>query len=168
MLRTLISDFKAAGHSVTSVLDKRLAVLNPPINADHIVSVSSSREAEVAIQKISEHADAAYIIAPESNQVLQSLVECVEESGVPSLNCRASAIRRVSDKSSLLDSVKKMGLPAPASVTISAFEDTAKIKQTINGRLDFPADIQACRWGWLWRIKRYSETRIKWLTRLIR
>jgi len=138
MLRTLISDFKAAGHSVTAVLDSRLAVLNPPINADCIVPVSSSRETEVAIQKISESADAAYIIAPESNQVLQSLVERIEESGVPSLNCRASAIGRVSDKSLLLDCVKKMGLPTPATKMISALEDPAKIKQSINSQLEFP------------------------------
>ena len=138
MLRTLISDFKAARHSVTSVLDSRLAVLNPPINADCIIPVSSSREAEVAIQKTSESADAAYIIAPESNQVLQSLVECTEGSGVPSLNCRASAIGRVSNKLSLLECVKKMGLPTPATILVSALEDTAKIKQTINGELDFP------------------------------
>jgi hypothetical protein len=140
MLRTLISDFKAAGHSVTTVLDSRLAVLNPPIEADCIMPVSSSREAEAAIQKISESADAdaAYIIAPESNQVLQSLVASIERAGVPSLNCRASAIGRVSDKSVLHECVKKMGLPTPATIIVSALEDVAEIKQTISGRLEFP------------------------------
>jgi predicted ATP-grasp superfamily ATP-dependent carboligase len=138
MLRTLISDFKAAGHSVTTVLDSRLAVLNPPIEADCIVPVSSSREAEVAIQEISESADAAYIIAPESNQVLQSLVASIERAGVPSLNCRASAIGKVSDKAILHECVKKMGLPTPATIIVSALEDVAEIKQTISGRLKFP------------------------------
>lgn len=138
MLRTLISDFKAAGYSVATVLDSRLAVLNPPIEADCIVPVSSSREAEAAIQKISESINAAYIIAPESNHVLQSLAERVEQTGVPSLNCRTSAIRRVSDKAIFLDCVKKMGLPTPATIMVSALEDVVEIKQTISSKLEFP------------------------------
>jgi len=138
MLRTLISDFKAAGHSVTTVLDSRLAALNPPIEADCIVPASSSRETEAAIQKVSESADAVYVIAPESNQVLQSLVARLEQAGVPSLNCRASAIGKVSDKANLLERVKKLGLPTPATMVISALEDVAETKQTINGKLEFP------------------------------
>jgi predicted ATP-grasp superfamily ATP-dependent carboligase len=102
------------------------------------VPVSSSREAEAAIQKISESADAAYIIAPESNHVLQSLAERMERTGVPSLNCRASAIRKVSDKAILLDRVKKMGLPTPATIMVSALEDVSEIKHTISGSLEFP------------------------------
>jgi predicted ATP-grasp superfamily ATP-dependent carboligase len=138
MLRTVISDFKAAGHSVTTVLDSRLAVLNPPIKADCTVPVSSSREAEVALQRISESADAAYLIAPESNQALQSLVASIEKAGVLSLNCRAGAIGKVSDKVALYEHVKKLGLPTPESVVVSAVKDVAEIKQVIGGRLGFP------------------------------
>jgi tyramine---L-glutamate ligase len=63
MLRTLISDFKAAGHNVATTLDLRIARLNPPINADCIVPVASPQEAQSNILKISECADAAYVIA---------------------------------------------------------------------------------------------------------
>jgi predicted ATP-grasp superfamily ATP-dependent carboligase len=142
MLRTLISDFKAAGHSVTTVLDSRLAALNPPMAADCVVPVSSFQEAEAAIQKISESADAIYIIAPESNQVLQSLVADMERAGVSSLNCRASAIKKVSDKAAILERAKEMGVPTPATVIVSAFDDVAEIKQTISGRLDFPLIVK--------------------------
>jgi predicted ATP-grasp superfamily ATP-dependent carboligase len=142
MLRTLISDFKAAGHSVTTVLDSRLAVLNPPIEADCIVPVSSFQEAKASVQRISESADAAYIIAPESNQVLQSLVAGIEQAGVSSLNCRASAIGKVSNKSILLEHAKQMGLPTPATTIVSALEDVAEIKRTIGGKLDFPLVIK--------------------------
>jgi predicted ATP-grasp superfamily ATP-dependent carboligase len=138
MLRTLISDLKAAGHSVTTALDSRLATLNPPIEADCILPVSSSRETEAAIQKISESADAAYVIAPESNHVLQSLVASMERAGVASLNCRASAIGKVSDKAVLHESLKKLGLPTPETIIVSSFGDVAEIKQTVSGRLEFP------------------------------
>ena len=140
MLRTLISDFKAAGHSVTTVLDSRLAVLNPPIEADCIMPVSSSREAEAAIQKISESADAdaAYIIAPESNQVLQSLVASIEQAGLPSLNCRASAIGKVSDKAVLNERLKKLRLSTPETILVNSLDDVAEIKRAISGKLEFP------------------------------
>jgi predicted ATP-grasp superfamily ATP-dependent carboligase len=149
MLRTLISDFKAAGHSVSSVLDSRLSMLNPPIEADCIVPVSSSREAEAAIEKISESVDAAYMIAPESDQVLQTFVENVERTGVTSLNCRGSAIIRVSNKEIFHGAAKRMGLPTPATMVVNAFEDVAKIRQIVSAKLGFPlifkpADGGAC------------------------
>jgi len=138
MLRTLVSDFKAAGHSVSTVLDSRLAVLNPPMEAECVVPVSSFQEAEAAIQKISESVDAACMIAPESNKVLQSLVTDMERVGVSSLNCRASAIGSVSDKAILLGRVKEMGLTTPATLMVNALDDVVEIRQTISGRFDFP------------------------------
>ena len=44
MLRTLVSDFKAAGHHVSTTLDSRIVRLNPPISADWVVPVNSSLE----------------------------------------------------------------------------------------------------------------------------
>jgi predicted ATP-grasp superfamily ATP-dependent carboligase len=142
MLRTLVADFKAAGHSVSTVLDSRLAALNPPLEADCIISASSFQEAKLAIHNISESADAAYIVAPESNQVLQSLVANIEQAGVPSLNCRASAIGNVSDKAVMLQCVKEKGLTTPATVLVSAIDDVAGIRQTICGSLGFPLIVK--------------------------
>ena len=142
MLRAIVADFKAAGHSVTTVLDARLAALNPPLEADHILPVASFRVAERAIQKLSEAADATYIVAPESNQVLQSLVAGIERAGVSSLNCRASAISTVSDKAAVLKRVKEIGLATPKTVTVSASGDAAEITRIIRGRLSFPVIIK--------------------------
>jgi predicted ATP-grasp superfamily ATP-dependent carboligase len=142
MLRTLVADFKAAGHSVSTVLDSRLAALNPPVGADYTVPVSSFRVAEQTIQKLSESVDAAYLIAPESNQMLQSLVANIEQADVPSLNCRASAIASVSDKAAMLQRVKEKGLPTPATVIVSAFDDVPRIKQSICGSLGFPLVVK--------------------------
>jgi len=142
MLRTLVADFKAAGHSVSTVLNSRLAELNPPVGADYTVPVSSFRVAEQTIQKLSESVDAAYLIAPESNQMLQSLVANIEQADVPSLNCRASAIASVSDKAAMLQRVKEKGLPTPATVIVSAFDDVTRIKQSICGSLGFPLVVK--------------------------
>jgi len=142
MLRAIVADFKAAGHSVTTVLDSRLAVLNPPLDADCIVPASSFNDAERAIQKLSESTGTAYIVAPESNQVLQSLVAKIEQAGVASLNCRGNAIGNVSDKAAMLKRVKELGLSTPATVSVSAFDDVAEITRTVRGSLGFPLIIK--------------------------
>lgn len=150
MLRTLISDFKASGHYVTATLDSRLARLNPPIGADCIVPVFSSREAQAAIRKVSASADAAYVIAPETDQMLQSLVESVEQTGAASLNCPASIIGKVVDKAFLHESLTKLGLPAPETIVFSVADGVEEIKRAIHGRLRFPLifkpsnDVSCC------------------------
>jgi predicted ATP-grasp superfamily ATP-dependent carboligase len=150
MLRTLISDFKAAGHYVTATLDSRLAKLNPPIGADCIVPVFSSREVQAAIRKVSASADAAYVIAPETEGILQSLVKSVEQMGVASLNCPASAIGKVVDKTVLYEFLKKLGVPTPETITFSVADGVAEVKRAILGRLRFPLmfkpsnDVSCC------------------------
>jgi predicted ATP-grasp superfamily ATP-dependent carboligase len=150
MLRTLISDFKAAGHYVTALLDSRLARLHSPIGADCVVPVFSSREVHAAIRKVSASADAAYVIAPETDQMLQSLVESVEQTGVASLNCPASTIGKVVDKTVLHESLTKLGVPAPETITFSVADGVEEIKRAIHGKLRFPLmfkpsnDVSCC------------------------
>ena len=138
MLRTLISDFEAAGHSVTTTLDSRIARLNPPIDADFVVPVFSPREAKVSLRKISESSDAAYVIAPETDGLLRSLVEVVEQTGAASLNCPASAIEKVSDKVVFYKLLKKLGLPLPETIMFSVADDLKEIKKAVRGSLNFP------------------------------
>ncbi|MBN1245460.1 ATP-grasp domain-containing protein [Candidatus Bathyarchaeota archaeon] len=138
MLRTLISDFKAAGHSVTATLDSRIARLNPPIDADCVVPVFSSLEAQANLRKISEQADAAYVIAPETDGVLQSLVELVEQTGTASLNCPAIAIEKVSDKVGVYEFMRKLGLPLPETIMFSVADDLKEVTKAVRGRLNFP------------------------------
>jgi predicted ATP-grasp superfamily ATP-dependent carboligase len=147
MLRTLVADFEAAGHSVTTTLDARIAKLNPPINADCVVPIFSPQEAQLNIQKISEQADVAYIIAPETDGVLQSLVELVEQTGAVSLNCSADSIKKVSGKAGFHDFVKKMGLRLPGTMTFSVADDLEKVKKAVRGGFPWifkPANGVSC------------------------
>ena len=138
MLRTLISDFKAAGYSVTTTLDSRIAGLNPPLDADCVMPVFSSREVYVNIRKFSEQADAVYVIAPETDGVLQWLVELAEQTGASSLNCSADAIGKVSDKAGFYEIMKKLGVPMPEAKMFSVADDVAEIKKAVRGSLNFP------------------------------
>jgi predicted ATP-grasp superfamily ATP-dependent carboligase len=138
MLRTLIADFKVAGHGVTTMLDSRIARLNPAVDADCIVPVSSSQEAHDSLQKIAEQSDFAYVIAPETSGVLRSLVELVEEAGVTSLNCPAAAIKKVSDKAAFHESVRKLGLPLPETKMFKITDHLDTITKMVRDNLAFP------------------------------
>ena len=138
MLRTLTADFKAAGHTVTTTLDSRIAKLNPPIAADCVVPVFSSKEIQANLQKISSETDAAYVIAPETGGVLRSLVELIEQTNATSLNCSASAIEKVSNKAGFHDFLKKQGLPTPETLMFSVLDNVAEVNRAIRGRLNFP------------------------------
>jgi predicted ATP-grasp superfamily ATP-dependent carboligase len=138
MLRTLIEDFQAAGHAVTTMLDSRIAKLNPPVDADCVVPVFSSQEVLANLKKMAEHADAAYVIAPETDGTLRSLVEIVEQTGTASLNCSARSIEKVSDKAAFYACLRKLGLLLPKTLMFSVTDDLNKIKSSLRGSLDFP------------------------------
>ena len=137
MLRSLISDFKAAGHQVTTLLDSRLTRFNPPIEADKIVSISSSKELDEKLRKHSSVADAIYVIAPESDQVLEKLVELIESSRGTSLNCEIDAIKRVSNKMTTYEALRRRGVKAPETVLLDIHEKTGNIRRLIK-ELGYP------------------------------
>lgn len=137
MLRTLVFDFKVAGHNVATTLDTRVAKFNPPIPSGSTVPVSSSKETQVKLRELSEQADAAYIIAPETDGVLKSLVELVEQTGAKSLNCSTGSIAKVSDKAGFYNDMRKI-VPQPESILLSVAEELKEIKKTVRERLNFP------------------------------
>jgi len=129
MLRSLIFDCKAAGHNVTTLLDSRLKAFNPPNEADQTISVSSPSELSAKLKELSGVADAVYVIAPESGQVLENLVENMEASGGTSLNCEADAIRQVSNKMTAHETIKNRGVKVPETVLLDIHEKTENIKR---------------------------------------
>ena len=138
MLRSIISDLKAAGHYVTTILDSRIAKLNPPIFADSSIPVSSIEETQTRIKELAARADAAYMIAPETDNTLASFVELVEKMGIKSLNCSASAIKKLSNKACFYEIIRKY-MPIPETVLLSVFDDLKEVTKTIRDCLNFPA-----------------------------
>ncbi len=137
MLRSLIFDCKAAGHNVTTLLDSRLKAFNPPNEADQIVSVSASSELYTKLKELSSLADAVYVIAPESDQVLEKLVETTESYGRTSLNCKIDAIKRVSNKMTTYETLKKKGITVPETFLLDIHEKTQNIRRLIK-ELGYP------------------------------
>ncbi len=142
MLRTMISDSKAAGHTVTTVLDRRIAEFNPILEADRKIVVNAFGEAADFIQNATESADAAYIIAPETNNTLKNLVESVEQKSIPSLNCRSKAIQKVSDKTLLQKHAETIGIATPKTLTFSAEDNLEKVVQAVTEGIGYPAVVK--------------------------
>jgi tyramine---L-glutamate ligase len=135
MLRSFVSNLKTAGHEVTVILDEGLSRLNPPIEADCVIPIFSFKEAQQAILKACANTDAAYVIAPETAGTLQSLVEFIEQNGVPLLNCRSTAIKAVSDKANLYETLKACKIKTPKTVRVNIAQ---YVKETIMAKFDFP------------------------------
>ena len=138
MLRSVVSDFKSAGHEVTVLLDDRISKLNPPIAADCTIPVSYPHEAEKLFNDAAKINDAIYVVAPETAQTLQSFVELVEHIGKVSLNCDARAIQKVADKTVLHEVLEKNGLPTPNTEVFNFEEDLTEIKQIISSEFNYP------------------------------
>ncbi len=137
MLHSLICDCKAAGYNVTTLMDSRLKAFNPPNKADQIVSVSASSELHTKLKELSSLANAVYVIAPESNQVLEKLVETIESSGGTSLNCKIDAIKRVSNKMTTYETLKKKGITVPETFLLDIHEKTQNIRRSLK-ELGYP------------------------------
>ncbi len=135
MLRSIVSGFRAAGHEVTLVAAAELSRFNLPIQANCTIPVFNFKEAQQAILKACADVDAAYVIAPETGGTLQSLVEFIEQNGVPLLNCRSSAIQAVANKAALNETLNSNGIKTPKTVTFS-FSDS--VKEAIRDRFSFP------------------------------
>ena len=138
MLRSIVSDFKSADHEVTVLLDTRLSKLNPPIVADYTIPIFYPQEAEKFLVNAAKINDAVYVIAPETGQTLQSIVELVEHIGKVSLNCDASAIQKVADKTVLYETLKKNGLSTPNTGVLNVDGGLAEVKQIIRSKFSYP------------------------------
>jgi predicted ATP-grasp superfamily ATP-dependent carboligase len=111
--------------------------LNPRLPAYCVAPVSSSNETETKLQELTEQADAAYVIAPETDGTLQSLVQLVEQTGTKSLNCRSGAIEEVSDKAEFYKVMKKLA-SVPVTSLLNVTDDVKEISKFVRDHLNFP------------------------------
>jgi hypothetical protein len=134
MLRSVVGDFKAAGHTVTVLLDDRLSRLNPPIGADFVVPVSYFNEPQRFLIDIAKINDATYVIAPESGKILQSLVALMEKTEKISLNCESETIAKVGNKAVLYEKLEKTGFLVPKTLVL---ENGTALQQELH-KLSYP------------------------------
>jgi len=142
MLRCLTADLKAAGHELTALLDSRISKLNPPLAVDCIVPVFHAGETAKFLLKATEINDAAYIIAPETDETLESTVRLLEETGKVSLNSKADTIHQVADKTVLSETLKDKGLRVPKTIIFDANPKADEVNNAIKSHLTYPVILK--------------------------
>lgn len=113
MLRAAIADFAAAGHEIVTLLDPRVAT--PP--ECQAMRVDDADRVELAFDRLAEHADAALVIAPEFDGILERWLVKVEAAGLRNLGCAPAAARLCADKLELAVVLGRAGLRTPATRT---------------------------------------------------
>ncbi len=146
MLCSIVADFKAAGHTVTVLLDDRLSRLNPPIGADFVIPVFYSNEPQRFLISIAKINDATYVIAPESGKDLKTFVTLIEKTEKITLNCESETIGKVGDKAVLYEELEKTGFMVPKTLVLENDNAMQDILHEISYPLIFkPVDgVGAC------------------------
>jgi len=137
MLRSLLSDLKESGHDTTTLVDTRLAKFNPPLEAEKIIPVDCPGNWEKSFKKALKLSDAAYFIAPESDQMLQRLIEEAQDLGKVTLNCQVAAINTAANKNTTYETLKKARVPLPETLTFSFGEALQQVRQKLR-KLGYP------------------------------
>jgi hypothetical protein len=142
MLRTLSADFHAAGHSVTVCLDSRISKFQPPLEADRILPISYSNQNLEIVKNAARSVDTSYIIAPESNGILERIVSELENDSSRLMNSQKEGISAVCYKDSLLENARNIGLSTPISLTLNAGDNISETARDIANEIGFPAIIK--------------------------
>ena len=138
LLRCIVADFRTAGHQVTTLLDHRLFKFKPPLEANYTSQVIYANEPPKLLLNLAQNNDAIYIIAPETNQTLQTYIELAEKTGKLSLNTPASTIAKTADKTTLYGELQKNNYPIPKTHILNIANSLTQIEQTINTQLTYP------------------------------
>lgn len=136
MLNGLVSDFEKAGHQVTTILANKLKN-DLSIKAGTISWGRSQKDSRKKLRKFANLSDAVLVIAPESRELLQNLVEIVKESGATSLNSTPEAINIISNKILAYLKLSENNLPVPKSKPAEISKNMDRIKK-ISEDLKFP------------------------------
>ena len=124
----------AVGRALVAALAVDLGRLNR-----HEARLSTALEPDALADDLA-WAEAAILIAPESDDLLADLAERVEAAGVRLLGPTAAAMRLVSDRMGLTLALGEAGLPTPRAWTIG-FEREDQVER-IAGRLGFPVVVK--------------------------
>jgi len=122
MLWALLDDFHAWGAAYTlTTLDSRLASEGITLPANEVVTVQAG-EYEATFSASLARAEAALIIAPETDNILARLSAAVEAAGIPLLGSSSAAIAIAGNKAECYQRFQSAELPTPATLTTSFSE----------------------------------------------
>jgi predicted ATP-grasp superfamily ATP-dependent carboligase len=122
MLNSITSDFSKTGNEIITTLDYRIKRFNPPLDADEIIDISNEDDFNSKFDQIlTRDIDAAFLIAPETDEILYELARQVEKQGITLLGPSSSSIKLTTDKHETNKKVKKLTrIPRSEALPIDA------------------------------------------------
>ena len=141
MLRSVVADFKSAGHEVTVLMDTRISKLNPPVEADYLVPIYYPLENEKFLSIIAKINDAYCIIAPETGQILQSIVRLVEKTEKISLNSDSQAIEKTANKAFFYETIQNLGV-TPKTEILNLADGLVENNRIIQKEIGYPVVLK--------------------------
>ncbi len=121
MWRALVEDFLAAGVEVVTTVDVGVGPVEG-LGGAEVVEVRGAAEFDGVIERLARGADAAVVIAPEIDGVLEGWAVRLERWGVRSLGCGAGAVGLCADKLGLAERLAERGVATPRAWAVEAGE----------------------------------------------
>ncbi len=113
MFRAVVEDLAGCpGVQMLAPLDSLLLARDWPPALTAVAVAGEAAEQEV-LSRLARQVDAALVIAPEFDGLLEQRCRWLEEWGVPLLGCGSQAVRITGDKWTLAQLWQQMGVPTP-------------------------------------------------------
>ena len=123
MLQALVADCSEIDDcQIVTSLDPRIQLQNVDIE---VISITDSKNYLQQIQANAENADFVWIVAPESEGILASVVNALQNLNCIVLNCSVEAIRITADKIKCAELLQSAGLPVIPHIDYSALTEYA-------------------------------------------
>lgn len=123
MLQALIEDCsRIRDCEILTTLDPRIQLENIDVE---VVYIADSNDYIKQIQTIAGNVDMTWVVAPESEGILASIVHSLEQENRNVVNCSVGAIRITGDKYNCTNAMQAAGLPTIPSLTNNELNDYA-------------------------------------------
>lgn len=121
MLQALIADcLHIEDCEIVTTLDTRVQLQE--VNLE-VISITDSENYLQQLQSSAENVDFTWIIAPESEGILASVVNSLQKTNYQVLNCSVDAIRITGDKYQCTELMRSAGLPTIPHIEYAALTD---------------------------------------------
>ncbi len=126
MLNSVLADCSRIHHiQLTTCLDTRITLDHSNVD---VYPVEDSADYMQQVSKLAQASDYAWVIAPESSGVLESLVSQLAKQNIPTINCDAESIRVTGDKIKCAAQLQQAGIDTAANLSyIEAQEYSNKV-----------------------------------------
>ncbi len=118
MLKTIISDFKMLNFEISTLLDYRVFFLSRFLQADIVKKVNANDNYLKLFKKLVKECKYAFIIAPESSNILYKLTKIVKKFDKKILSMNLKAITQSTSKTKTYKFFQKNEIPTPKTYEI--------------------------------------------------